>query len=409
MNLVALSVPIFLILMAIEFILGQRKYRKIYAFSDFIANISNGIGQQVLGAFFGILTYWAYAYLYDEWRFFTIPNTWYTAILCFLGVDFFYYWFHRLSHEINAIWATHIVHHQSEEYNLSVALRQSWFQVCFSWLFYIPLSLLGFSPTLMLIIVGLNTLYQFWIHTKLIKNMGILEHVLNTPSHHRVHHGTNPKYLDKNHAGSLIIWDKLFGTFQKEEEEVVYGITSPLKSWNPLYANFHYWKELIDHARKTDGLKNKIRIFCQGPSRLAPKENNEEAKPEILQKFDIPVANNMKVYVFFQFLFSIAVVTYYMFFANDWLMNRNMEDLLKVGSLALFIMLTIYSLSRILENKNRVWLLESVRILGGLGIVFLYLDTPWFIYLIIGYSFFQIFLLTFVFYFFTQITQTTNS
>src|SRR5690606_15546184 len=342
-----------------------------------------GLSEQVLSVVIRGSMFVLYAYIYENLRFFTLEfNILNTIILLFL-FDLLYYWAHCWSHEINIMWASHVVHHSSQEYNLSVALRQPWFQpLTTSWVF-LPVAFLGFPTEMFIMISAIDILYQFWIHTEYVGKMGkVIEFIFNTPSHHRVHHGTNPKYLDKNHAGSLIIWDKLFGTFQKEEEEVVYGITSPLNSWNPLYANFHYWKELIDHARRTDGLKNKIRIFCQGPSRLAPKENNEEVKPEILQKFDIPVANNMKVYVFFQFLFSIAVVTYYMFFANDWLMNRNMEDLLKVGSLALFIMLTIYSLSRILENKNRIWLLESVRILGGLGIVFLYLDTPWFIYLI---------------------------
>ena len=180
-------------------------------------------------------------------------------------MDFFYYWFHRWSHEVNAGWAAHIVHHQSEEMNLAVALRQSVFQGALSWVFYLPLALVGFPPAMFLTVSALNTLYQFWIHTRAIGKLGPLEWVLNTPSHHRVHHGRNPKYIDRNHAGSLIVWDRMFGTFQEEEEEPVYGITRPLASWNPVWANFHYWAELWRTARRATRLQDRFRIFWKPP------------------------------------------------------------------------------------------------------------------------------------------------
>lgn len=400
MNLVALSVPIFLFLIAIEFVAGLLRQRKVYAFSDFVTNISCGIGQQVLGAFFAILTFAAYRFIYDEWRIFTIPDTWYYALLLFIGVDFFYYWFHRLSHEINAIWATHIVHHQSEEYNLSVALRQSWFQTCFSWVFYIPLSLLGFSPMLMVIIVALNTLYQFWIHTKLIRNMGPFEWIFNTPSHHRVHHGSNPRYIDKNHAGTLIIWDRMFGTFQKEEEEVVYGITVPLRSWNPFHANFHYWQELAAHASKARGM-DKVRMFLKSPGWFPADQGGVKHAPEVnaasFKKFGIEVLPRIQWYVFLQFLFTIGAVTYYMFFANDWILGDNFSNLAQCAGLAVFILLTIFSLGALLENRSYGWPVEMLRLVAGMALILLFSQEAWFSGMLLFYPLMQIALLAYVF------------
>ncbi|HTM99937.1 MAG TPA: sterol desaturase family protein, partial [Pedobacter sp.] len=241
---IALSVPVFFILIGIELAYAFYKKLKYYRFNDSISNLSQGIGSQITGLFVKTLLFFGYKYIFENWRLFDLPTTIWVWILLFIGVDFFYYWFHRMSHQVNALWAAHIVHHQSEEYNLTVALRQSWFQSWFAWVFYLPLAFIGFDPIMFVTLSAFNTLYQFWIHTRAIKHMGFLEHILNTPSHHRVHHGSNPKYIDKNHAGSLIIWDKMFGTFQKEEEEVYFGITTPLASWNPVWANFHYWVEL---------------------------------------------------------------------------------------------------------------------------------------------------------------------
>lgn len=233
MDYIALSIPVFFVLMGAELAWSAWTGRKVYRFNDYITNLGCGIGSQIVGAFTKALIFAAYLFVFDHWRMFTLPTNALTWVLAFLFVDFFYYWFHRSSHEVNAFWAAHIVHHQSEEYNLSVALRQSWFQGFISWAFYLPMAFLGFHPLTIVTVGAFNTLYQFWIHTKAIRTLGPLEWILNTPSHHRVHHGSDPKYIDRNHAGTLIIWDKLFGTFQREEEEPVYGITKPLSSWNP--------------------------------------------------------------------------------------------------------------------------------------------------------------------------------
>jgi len=359
-NYIALSVPIFFILIGIE--LAYTFYKKLnyYRLNDSIANLHQGIGSQLVGLFVKTVLFVGYMYIFEHWRIFEIPNTIWTWIALFIGVDFFYYWFHRMSHQINALWAAHIVHHQSEEYNLTVALRQSWFQGWFSWVFYLPLALIGFDPVIFLTLSSFNTLYQFWIHTRTIKSMGFLEYILNTPSHHRVHHGSNPKYIDKNHAGTLIIWDRLFGTFQKEEEEVYYGITTPLASWNPVWANVHYWKELIDTAKKSDNITDKIRVFVKPPGWFPEKLGGFKYAPEIdvvnYKKFHTETAMPVMIYAILLFLAALALGSYQLFFFDKLTLAVN----ILVASFTILSMLTCGSL---LEKKRWFVGVEGLRYL----------------------------------------------
>ncbi len=314
---ITLSIPVFFILIGIEFFYGLKKNIQLYRVNDSVTNISLGIGQQVTGVFMKTALFYGYLYLYENMRFSTIESNFLTWFALFIGVDFFYYWFHRLSHEVNALWAAHIVHHQSEDYNLSVALRQSWLQSAFSWAFYLPLALIGFEPVMFLTISSFNTLYQFWIHTRTIGKMGPLELIFNTPSHHRVHHGSDSRYLDKNHGGTLIIWDRLFGTFKEEDSEPHYGITTPLKSWNPVWANFHYWSELFKAARSARGLTNKIMVFMKPPG-WYPDETGRLQPPVItdnreFSKYDAGVPVPVNYYVVTQFALVIALTSVILF------------------------------------------------------------------------------------------------
>ncbi len=314
---IALSIPVFFILIGIELLYSVIKKVKLYRLNDSITNISLGIGQQITGIFMKTALFLGYLFLYENFRFTTIENSVINWILLFLGVDFFYYWFHRMSHEVNALWAAHIVHHQSEDYNLSVALRQSWFQSAFSWAFYLPLALIGFDPIMFLTISAFNTLYQFWIHTRIIGKMGPLEWILNTPSHHRVHHGSDPRYLDKNHAGTLIIWDRLFGTFANEIEEPHYGITTPLQSWNPVWANVHYWKELIILAKNARGIGDKVRVFLKPPGwrpdYLGGYMQPKEIDSSHYLKYDVKASRGIQIYILIQFTVILLLATLILF------------------------------------------------------------------------------------------------
>lgn len=365
-DIIALSVPFFFILIGIELAYNFFKKLHYYRFNDSISNLSQGIGSQMTGLFMKTALFFGYSYIFEHWRLFDLPNTIWVWIILFIGVDFFGYWFHRMSHQVNALWAAHIVHHQSEEYNLTVALRQSWFQSWFSWVFYLPLAFMGFDPLQFVTVSALNLLYQFWIHTQAIKNMGFLEHILNTPSHHRVHHGSNPKYIDKNHGGILIIWDKLFGTFQKEEEQVYYGITSPLSSWNPVWANFHYWVELCDTAKQSASLSDKIKVFIKPPGWYPTNLGGFKYAPEIdvenYKKYDDSYHYNVILYVLFQFLVALACGSALMFLYAQM-------PTTSLTYAAIFTILTLLSCGAVLEKRNWLRFFEFIRLIASIIVI----------------------------------------
>jgi sterol desaturase/sphingolipid hydroxylase (fatty acid hydroxylase superfamily) len=362
---IILAVPVFFALIGIELLAARLQRSDYYRFSDSMSDLSCGMVQQVIGVFLKTVIFGAYVFVYGRLRMATLPER---SVLvwcaCFLGIDFLYYWFHRTSHRVNAVWATHVVHHQSEDFNLAVALRQAAFQEAFSWLYYLPLAVLGFPPLVFLAAVTANTLYQFWIHTRAIGKLGPLEWVLNTPSHHRVHHGRNPKYIDRNYAGALIVWDRMFGTFQEEEDEPVYGITTPLASWSPVWANVHYWVELFGLARATRGAGDRFRLFLAPPGWRPAELGGFQPAPEVdpaYRKFDIAVPPGLKAYVFVQFLGALAFGGVFVFREKDW-------PLIGRVAAAAAIVVTLAVLSALLERRRWAALVEGVRLLAA-GVV----------------------------------------
>jgi alkylglycerol monooxygenase len=322
---VALAIPFFLVTMGLELLVTRGKPEQNYAFADSVTNLSCGVGQQVLEPLLRTLGLAAYIFLYERMRAFTVPTTsvmgW-VALL--LGVDLFYYAFHRASHRVNLFWASHVVHHQSEEYNLSVALRQSWIEILVSWVFYLPLAVAGFSPAAFVAMSTVNTLYQFWIHTRLVKRLPApIEWVMNTPSHHRVHHGVNPKYVDKNYAGIFIVWDRLFGTFEEEAEEPVYGTVKPLASFNPLWANVHYWVEMAATSRLAPRTVDKLYAWL-APPEWRPRDLSggrgyvaiPAVSRETQRKYAVPVSRGLALYVGVQFAVVAAATAAMLVYAK---------------------------------------------------------------------------------------------
>ena len=317
-RLIVLAIPAFFLFIGVEIVATRLLGRDDYRLADSVNDLSCGILDQLLEAFVKVVVLGAYVFVHLKARLFDLPASspavW---VACFLGVDFFYYWFHRLSHEVNAFWAAHVVHHQSEEFNLSVALRQGSLQALFAWVFYLPLALLGFPPVVFITCAAVNTLYQFWIHTRAIGKLGPLEWVFNTPSHHRVHHACNPKYIDRNYAGTLIVWDRLFGSFKEEEEEPAYGITKPLASWNPLWANVHYWVEITDKARRARRFSDKLRMLVARPgwqpAELGGFQPAPEVSRETQRRFGAPLPRGLAVYTFAQFMVVLAAAAVLLF------------------------------------------------------------------------------------------------
>nr|WP_321224336.1 sterol desaturase family protein [uncultured Psychroserpens sp.] len=268
-NIILFAIPFFIIAMLLELYVTIKQGIKTYESKDAFSSIAMGLGNVFLGFFSKALVLLAFYYIYENFRLFTIPITWWSFILIFFADDFAYYWFHRISHECRLFWASHVVHHSSQHYNLSTALRQTWSGGFYSFVFWIWLPLLGFHPGMILLQMSISLLYQFWIHTEAIDKLPKwFEAVFNTPSHHRVHHGSNPLYLDRNHAGILIIWDKLFGTFQPElkDEKVIYGLVKNINSYNPIRIAFIEWYYMLnDSLSGKKSLKHRILYLFKPP------------------------------------------------------------------------------------------------------------------------------------------------
>ena len=250
-NIILYAIPFFILAMLLEVFVTIKQGIKTYEPKDAFSSIAMGLGNVFLGFFSKALVLLSFVYIYENFRLLTIPITWWSFVLIFFADDLAYYWFHRISHECRLFWASHVVHHSSQHYNLSTALRQTWSGGFYTFIFWLWLPLLGFHPAMILLQMSISLLYQFWIHTEAIHKMPIwFEAVFNTPSHHRVHHGSNPLYLDRNHAGILIIWDKLFGTFQPEleEEKVVYGLVKNINTYNPIKIAFIEWVDMFKDA-----------------------------------------------------------------------------------------------------------------------------------------------------------------
>ena len=265
-NLIHYAIPFFIVTVILEIILTIKIKLDEYEFKDAGTSILMGLGNVFIGLFTKGIVLGVFLFLY-QYRFFTIPFAWWSWLILLFAEDLCYYWFHRISHESRLFWASHVVHHSSQKYNLSTALRQTWSGSFYSFVFWIPLLLIGFHPIMVMTQMAISLIYQYWIHTELIKKMpNWFEAIFNTPSHHRVHHATNPQYLDRNHAGIFIIWDKLFGTFEPEIEKPVYGFVKNIETYNPIKIAFLEWVNMFrDFSFSKTSFLNKVKYLIKPP------------------------------------------------------------------------------------------------------------------------------------------------
>jgi alkylglycerol monooxygenase len=359
-NYIALAIPFFLVFMGLELAVARaRRRRGLYRVHDALADLGCGVGQQMAMVFAGAALLAGYAGLYHRYRLLTFgagsPVPWAVA---FVFVDFAYYWWHRLSHEVNFLWAAHAVHHQSEDYNLAVALRQSIVTSFTSLPFYYPMALLGVPTVVYASMVAFSTLYQFWIHTELVGKLGVLETFLNTPSHHRVHHAVNPQYLDRNYGAILIVWDRLFGTFAPEREPAVYGTTKPIRSFDPLWAQLQPWFEIAGKGRELRGLGDRLRLWVASPAwhpggPPPPSEAELRGRP----KHDLSHPPALQIYALAQFAPLIAAT----FFMLLWQYTAPRGPLLACAGLVLW---TLASLGALLDGRAWALPLELARLVA---------------------------------------------
>ncbi|MBL4658034.1 MAG: sterol desaturase family protein [Flavobacteriales bacterium] len=259
--------PIFALIILTEVLINYQQRRELYELKDSAASIGTTVGVILIGsvsktiAFLVMMVVYQYRVIDQE-----IGIWWYFLIL-FFAEDFTFYWHHRLSHELRVLWAAHVNHHSSQKLNYTVAIRQSWVEVCYRYIFWLWLPLMGFHPLHVLLFQSFNAIFQFWPHTQLIRKVGFIEWIFNTPSHHRVHHSSNTIYLDRNHAGILIIWDRMFGTFQVEldEEPCVYGLTNNIDTFNPLKFQALGYIDLWKDVSRADKLSDKLKYIFKPP------------------------------------------------------------------------------------------------------------------------------------------------
>lgn len=362
MDFILYAVPFFFVLIAIELLADRWRGVNNYRVADAINSISTGVLSTTTGLLtkgVGLLTY---GFAQEHLALFELPgdSVW-VWILAFILYDFCYYWLHRLGHERNILWAAHSVHHQSEDYNLSTALRQTSTGFLLSWIFYLPMAVLGVPLLVFVSVAALNLLYQFWVHTRHIPKLGWFEWFFVTPSNHRAHHAQNALYMDRNYGGVFILWDRLFGSFQEEDdrEPVIFGVTTPLASWNPLWANVQFYAQLWADARRAESTWDKLRIWFMRtgwrPEDVAAKYPMEKPDLSQFRKFEVALDGRQQLYIGAQFCLYIALGSYLM----------NLEQGLPAAALLLgwgAVASGLFVLGVALENRPWAVKLEVVRL-----------------------------------------------
>lgn len=324
MDLIALAVPFFLLLLLAELIVDRVRRTGHYRSNDAINSLSAGILSTTSGYFTKFIQWAIWGFVFSNFAIFDMPRSWFDAsasgialwIIAAVAWDFCYYWNHRLGHEMSILWAAHAVHHQSEDYNLSTALRQTSTSFLFSWIFYVPLFLLGFPVEVLITVGAINLIYQFWVHTQQIGRLGVLDRIFVTPSNHRVHHAQNERYIDKNYGGIFVLWDRLFGTFEEEsdDEPVVFGVRKPLANWNPFWANFQVYDYLLFDARRTARWRDKIGLWFRRtgwrPSDVAARYPKVASDLTQFQKFNPLLSRRQSSYVLAQFIVAVLLTLF---------------------------------------------------------------------------------------------------
>ncbi len=370
MDLIALAIPFFLLALIGEMLLDRVRGTGYYRANDAINSLSAGTLSTTLGYFTKIVpaTIWAlvlqnFALVEVDPALFDLSvrglGCWLLALLAF---DFCYYWFHRCSHEISLLWAAHAVHHQSEDYNLSTALRQSSTGFLFGWIFYLPLFVLGMPLEVFVTVNALDLIYQFWVHTQHVRRLGWLEKVLVTPANHRVHHAQNEIYIDRNYGGILILWDRLFGSYQDElaEEPVVFGVRKPLQSWNPFWANLQVYDYLLFDATRTRRWRDKLKVWIGRtgwrPDDVQARFPKQRADLSRFAKYNPAVPRAAQWYVVAQFVAMVPLV-----FLIGELYSRN--GALTVLLPCLLLWLTLFSIGTLHANPVAGRTFEWLRVL----------------------------------------------
>ena len=323
-QVIVLATPVFLLLIGIEFAVGLRRGRNTYRLNDALNSIGLGIASQIAGVFSKLMAIGIYSLVFERFSVSQWPaDALWVWLLALLMYDFCYYWLHRAGHRCALLWAAHVVHHQSEDYNLSTALRQTSSGWIAGWLFYLPMAVLGVPPPVFAAVALVDLLYQFWVHTQQVGKLGWFDRWFCSPSNHRAHHAVNERYVDRNYGGILIVWDRLFGTFQEEEdaEPCIYGTRNPLRSWNPLWANVQVYAELARDSWRARRWGDKLRVWLKPPGWRPADVAAAWPKPAFeisrVERFDPPVSRGAQAAAMVLFLALLGATTAFLWNAHQ--------------------------------------------------------------------------------------------
>ena len=383
------AIPSFAILILIEQIISKVKKVEVNNHEDMISSLSSGMTNIISDVFKLSFVLVSYGWLVDNLAIesLSIENQWLSILIAFIVLDFTGYWMHRLSHRVNIFWNRHIIHHSSEEFNLSCALRQSVSHAFkFSAILMIPAAVMGIDKEVFIVLAPIHLFMQFWYHTRLIDKMGFLEYVIVTPSHHRVHHAINPEYIDKNYGQILIIWDKIFNTFQVELENIkpVYGVLRPVSTWNPLVINFKHIFQLFKDAWNTKFIIDKVKIWFM-PTGWRPSDLDKKSPlkyisdPLKLVKYKTNNSNVKLFWIWTQYFLGV-IMMFHLFLIMD------VDKILLIDYMyALFIMMHIFSYTSALDKSNLSIYSEMLKIILGLVMLILFKPNIYFIFMISAY------------------------
>lgn len=363
-KVIVFATPVFFLLIALEFAWGRAKGRNTYRLQDAISSIGLGMMSQFTAVFTRLLRVGVYTAIYASFSLVPLDaaqefwGSWYGWVLALIFYDFCYYWLHRAGHEVAVFWAAHVVHHQSQDYNLSTALRQTSSGAFLGWIFYIPMALAGVPPMVFGIVALIDLLYQFWVHTEHVPKLGWFDRWFCSPSNHRVHHAVNDRYLDRNYGGILIIWDRIFGSFKEEDEKCVYGTRSPLNSWDPLWANAEVYASLLHDAWHTRRWADKVRVFLKPPGWRPADVAARFPKPafdlaSVQQKYQAPVGKAAHVFGAASFMLLLGFVALFLWFADGM---QQAEQWMSVAAL----MAMLWATGAVLQGRLHAWLGAAV-------------------------------------------------
>jgi len=358
---VTFAIPVFFLLILIEYFYGRYIGKNTYRLNDTFTSIGIGMISRYptmlnLGFQSAVFIYISSS-LNLNLLSTKNPITW---VLAFLMYDLSYYWMHRMHHEIKILWATHSVHHHGEEFNLSTALRQTSTGWLWKWVFFLPMIFIGIPGEVFITVAGINLVYQFWVHTKHIGHLGFLEKIFITPMNHGIHHAKNKEYIDANYGGVFIIWDRMFGTYIAELPDVkpVYGTVTPLKSWNPIWANFQVFSTMLNDSIKTRKWSDKVKVWF-AKTYWRPEDCIEEKNNTFYEKFDPVISADIKIFSFFQMIFTIAVSGSVLFFISQYSSSE-------IALIGLFIIGLCTITGMLMQNIAKSYLLILLLCLSGI-------------------------------------------